>query len=161
MMNLNTQLKKIATRHGLILAIALAGFFLAMRALGLGHNYWMRALNFIFVFGLVYSAIRRFKDISGGQYYEEFFDLFKTGIRTSLVGIGIFAVFLLAYLGFIDQAFMLELEQMESFGGLISPISVSFLIFLEGMGSSFVCSYLAIQLLKSRTVERPVEPSQQ
>lgn len=157
MSDLKFQLRRISKRNGLILAVVLAAFFLIMRAVGLGHNYWMRSLNFIFVFAAILASIKGFKKASGKPYYEEFFDLFKVGIFTSLVGIGIFSIFLVVYLGFIDVAFMDELQKYESFGGLINPVSVAFLIFLEGMGSSFICAYVAIQIQKSRTVDRPVE----
>lgn len=152
MQNFNYHLNRISRRNGVIMVLALIVFFILMRVVGLGHNYWLRGLNIIIVFATVGGAIKSFKNLSDGAY-EEFFDLFKVGLRTSVIGIGLFAIFLIIYLGFIDPAFMDELQQFESFGGVISPISIAFLIFLEGMGSSFVCSYLAIQLLKSRTVE--------
>ena len=151
------QLKRISNRTGVVLVAMLIAFFLLMNSLGLGHNYWLRSLNFVFVFAMIYSSIRSFKLSSSREYYEEFFDLFKIGMRTSLIGIGIFSVFLIAYLGILDPVFMEELRQYESMGAVISPISVAFLIFLEGMGSSFVCTYMAIQLQKSRTVEMEVE----
>lgn len=68
-----------------------------------------------------------------------------------------FSVFLLVYLGFIDVIFMDELQKYESFDGLINPVNVSFLIFLEGMGLSFICTYVAIQIQTSRTVDVPME----
>lgn len=73
-----------------MLAAVLTAFFLIMRAVGLGHDYWMRSLNFIFVFTAILTAIKSFKTVSGKSYYEAFFNLFKVGTFTCLVGIGVF-----------------------------------------------------------------------
>jgi len=157
MNDFNYYWRKIPNKQGLLMFAGLTVFFLLMRAFGLAHSYWLRALNIFVVFFFIRQAIMGYHKKIKASYYEDFFDYFKIGIRTSFIGIGAFAVFLAVYLDLIDPAFMEELQDQESFGGLITPVSVSFLIFLEGMASSFVCSYAIIQIKKSRTVEKPEE----
>lgn len=153
MNDFNYYWRKIPNRQGLFMFLALTAFFLLMRAFGLAHSYWLRTLNIIVVFIFIRQAIETYRSKIKASYYEDFFDYFKIGIRTSFIGIGLFAIFFALYLDLLDVAFMEQLQQYESFGGLITPVSVSFLIFLEGMASSVVCSYAIIQIRKSRTVE--------
>lgn len=155
------QNKTVPRKYGLILFAVFTTFFLLMRAVGLGHVYWLRALNIVILLLVILGAIRSYKAHSDANVFEDFFDFFKIAMRTALIGIGLFALALALYLDLIDKAFMAELQAQESFGGLISPVSVSFLIFFEGMGSAFLCSYVAIQLLKTRTVEKPVDTKEE
>ncbi len=153
--------KTVPRKYGLILFVVFTAFFLIMRFAGLGHIYWLRSLNIIILLVGILGAIRSYKANSDANVFEDFFDFFKIAMRTALIGIGLFAIALALYLDLIDKAFMAELQEMESFGGLISPVSVSFLIFFEGMGSAFLCSYVGIQLLKTRTVEKPVDTKEE
>ncbi len=157
MSNFDIHWRKIPRTYGLILFGLFTLYFLLMRTVGLGHEYWLRSLNIVWLLLGVFGAIRAYKKNSTASVFDEFFDYFKIAMRTSLIGIGLFAIFLALYLDLLDPAFMADLQEYESFGGLISPVSVSFLIFFEGMASAFVCSYLAIQLLKTRTVEKPIQ----
>jgi len=149
--------RKIPNRYGYILFALLTVYFLAMRFAGLGHVYWLRATNLVIVFFIIRASILNYKKNSDASYYESFFDFFKIAIRTAFIGIGLFAIFMALYLDQVDLAFMEEIRTVEKISPYISPVSAAFLIFIEGMGSAFVCSYLAIQILKNRTVDRPIE----
>lgn len=155
------KIKDISRKYGLLLFVLFAAYFLIMRAVGLGHEYWLRSLNVVWLLLGIMGAIYAFKNQSENTVFDAFFDYFKVAMRTALIGIGFFALGLAVYLDLIDPAFMAELQEYESFGGIISPVSVSFLIFFEGMGSAFVCSYLGIQLLKTRMVEKPTETKEE
>ena len=48
---------------------------------------------------------------------------------------------------------MNELRTMESASPYLSPVSAAGIVFIEGFGSAFIISYMAIQLLKKPTVE--------
>lgn len=151
----------IARKYGLWLFVLFTAFFLVMRLAGLAHVYWLRSLNVVWLFLGIIAALRAVKRTYEVSIYENFFDYFKVAMRTAFIGIGLFAIALAVYLDLIDPAFMAELQAYESFGGLISPVSASFIIFIEGMASAFVCSYVSIQLLKTRMVEKPTETKAQ
>ncbi len=149
--------KTIPAKNGLIMFLALAGFFLLMRAVGLAEVHWLRALNVIFVFILVRNAIQAYHKRAGASYYDDFADFFWIGVRTSLMGIALFAAFMAIYLDKLDPQFMAQLRVEESFGGEITPVSAGVIIFIEGMASALICTFVLIQLMKSRTVEIPSE----
>lgn len=153
--------KTIPTKNGLIMFLALAGFFLLMRAVGLAQVHWLRALNVVFVYLVIRNAIRTYHKKAGANYYDDFGDFFWIGIRTSLLGIGLFAAFMAVYLDQIDPQFMNMLEIKENFGGRITPVSAAAVVFLEGIASAFICAFVLIQLMKSRRVEGPTRQKDQ
>ena len=149
--------KTIPVKNGLLMFVAMVGFFLIMRALGFAGTHWLRALNVVFVFILIRNAIRTYMNKSGGSYYDDFADFFWIGVRTSLVGIGLFAAFLAIYLDKLDPQFMADLAVQDSFGGEITPVSAGVIIFIEGMASALICTFAYIQLVKSKTKEQPTQ----
>lgn len=149
--------KTIPVRNGLLMFAALVGFFLLMRALGFAGTHWLRALNVVFVFILIRNAISTYRQKSGGSYYDDFADFFWIGVRTSLLGIGLFAAFVAIYLDQLDQQFMADLAVNDSFGGEITPVSAGVIIFVEGMASALICTFAYIQLVKSKTKEEPTK----
>lgn len=151
--------KKVSNRYGLLLFGGLTAYFLLMRGLGLGHEYWLRLFNIFIVFGSLVAAMAHYKRISDREYYAQFFDFYKVGMRTALVGIGSFALFLALYFDLLDPVFLQEAKRVENLSPILSPVMAAGLVFFEGIGSALLCSYLAIHLLKYRTVEKPLEPA--
>lgn len=145
--------RKIPNRYGLLLMGALIGFFLLMIALGLGHNYWLRSLNALILFFTLRGAILKYRKESKENMYEDFFNFFKVAMRTAFVGIAGFTVFVAIYLDLIDPAFMEEVRQIEKISPYLTPITAAGIVFIEGFGSAFVCTYLVIQITKQKTVE--------
>lgn len=131
----------------------LTAFFLIMRLVGLAEIYWLRAFNFVIVLIFLRNAIVSYKNESNTTYYDDFTDMFRIGVRTSFIGIGLFAVFLALYLDQIDKPFMASLAVKESFGGQITAVSAAFIVFVEGMVSALAGSFVLIQLFKAKTVE--------
>ncbi len=153
--------RTIPNRHGFMMFVLLTGYFLIMRFIGLGHDYWLRALNLLIVFFVIRSALRTYRSRSQASYYEDFTDYFRIAARTSLVGIALFSVFLAIYLDQLDTVFMEEIRTQENISPYLTPVSAAFLIFVEGITSSLACGYILIQVMKSRTVEKPLEAKQE
>lgn len=149
--------RRIPTKNGLIMFGLLTAYFLLMRALGFAEIYWLRSLNIIFVLWFVRNALVSYKATSGASYYDDFSDMFRIGVRTSFVGIGLFSVFMALYLDQIDPAFMADLAEKESFGGEVTAVSAAFIVFVEGMVSALAAAFVLIQLFKSKTVEGPAK----
>lgn len=147
--------RTIPTRNGILLFVALAAYFLIMRALGLAHNLYLRAGNLIWLYLALRATVMQYHRQANGSYYEDFFDYFKISMRTAFIGTALFSAFLAIYLDQIDPGFMQILQQDRNFGGHISPVSVAVLIFIEGISSSLVVSFLYIQMKKYKTVEGP------
>lgn len=149
--------RTIPVRNGLFMFLALVAFFLLMRAINLAGIHWLRALNVVFVFIFIRNAITSYHKKAGASYYDDFVDFFWIGTRTSLMGIALFSAFVAIYLDQFDTAFMKQLEVEDSFGGQITPVSAGVIVFIEGMASALICTFVYIQLTKSRTVEGPTE----
>jgi hypothetical protein len=145
--------RKIPNRYGVLLAAALIGYFLLMRALGLGHVYWLRALNAFILFFTVRGAILKYRNESSDTMYDEFFNFFKIGMRTAFVGITAFAVFVAIYMDVLDPTFLEEVRQVEKLSPYLTPVTAAGIVFIEGFGSAFVCTYLVIQISKRKTVD--------
>lgn len=152
--------RKLPNRYGLFLFGLLMAYFFISLALGLAHEYWLRAFNFLFLFGTLWAVVKRYKKETSSSYYEEFFDFFKISMRTAIIGIGLFAIFIAFYLDLINPQFLVEMKEIEQLSPYLTPISAAAILFIEGVGSSFVCSYLVIQILKSKTVEKPAKEQQ-
>lgn len=148
--------RKIPNRYGVLLAAALVGYFLLMRALGLGHVYWLRALNALILFFTVRAAILNYRRESTENMYDDFFNFFKIGMRTAFIGIAAFAVFIAIYLDILDPNFLNEVRQVEKLSPYLTPVTAAGIVFIEGFGSAFVCTYLVIQISKRKTVEKPL-----
>lgn len=149
--------RKIPNKYGIILMAALIGYFLIMRLLGVGHEYWLRVFNAVILFFCIRGAIKAYKVRTSARFYEEFFDFFKIGMRTGFIGIAGFTAFVAIYLDVIDPVFMTEVRELETLSPYLTPVTAAGIIFIEGFGSSFICSYLAIQIMKRSTVEKPVK----
>lgn len=145
--------RTIPTKNGLFIFGGLTAFFLIMRLVGLAEIYWLRSLNLLIVLVFLRNAILSFKHESHSNYYDDFTDMFRIGLRTSFIGVGLFSVFLALYLDQIDTPFMESLAVKESFGGQITAVSAAFIVFVEGMVSSMAASFVLIQLFKTKTVE--------
>jgi len=150
---------RISRNNGLLLAALFITYFLIMRSLGLAHIYYLRAINALFLLLMMRQGISAYRKKITDEKYGTFFDLFKLSMRTAFIGLAIFSVFLAVYLDALDPAFMSEIATMESTSPFLSPVSVVGIVFIEGIGSAFVLSYLLIQAMKKRTVELGSEVS--
>ena len=138
--------KALSDKTGIVLAIALIGFFLLMVKLGWAEILWLRYFNFMFLlFGLIYAFKKYNEKVkSSGMHY---FDGLRLGLRTTLIAIIPFTVFMAGYLKF-DTAFMDYVRQSAEFGKYLSPMSASIGIALEGVVSGFLTSYCLMMYFK-------------
>ena len=144
---------RISRNYGIALGLFLSGFFLVMRLVGLGHEYYLRVFNALILFMVIHQVITKYRNYLEFEQYGTFIEHFKLAMRTAFIGIASFSVFLALYLDLLDPMFMNELRTMESASPYLSPVSAAGIDFIEGFGSAFIISYMAIQLLKKPTVE--------
>lgn len=136
----------IGIKYGILSAIAFVLFFFLMQLLGLAHFYWLRALNYIFLFGGVFLAIKEYKGKHSSTF--SYMNGIGVGIMTSVISTGLFAVFMTLYLGVLDPEFMLEVKKEEMFGQYLNPYIAGALIFLEGSISGAFTAYILMQYFK-------------
>ena len=152
------EIQKIALKHGILLMLALVGFFFLMKAFGLEHHLELRALNIIILFSFVYSALITYKKRNNNQL--PYLAGIQLGIFTSIIGVVSFAALVLIYITVLVPSFMVEIKEQEPFGDFLNPFLVTFTIILEGSFSGFLASYASLQYLRPSRMNKRVKVSE-
>jgi hypothetical protein len=153
----NNRVERIGIRYGLWVAAGLILFFLFMKLIGLVHNLELRFLNILILAAGVIAAIRELKNTSNKRYLS-YMKGVGCGLITTGVGVILFAVFLVFYLGFIDTAFMAEIKQKEAFGDILNPVTVAITIIMEGGFSGVILTFATMQYMKFSLLKASREP---
>ena len=139
----------VAIKYGVLTTIALIGYFLIIKLLGLHTNPWFRLLNGLFVAYGIYVSIRRYKTISGNAF--NYINGFKVGLITGFLATSIFALFMGIYMFHIDVDFRNTLLKDwfndSNYGGGI----LIFVIIVEGLASTTILTLTFMQILKNST----------
>jgi hypothetical protein len=138
--------KRVSLKAGVLSAIAIIGFFLLMKLLQLHYILELRYANVVFLyFGILYALTQRRKYQGEIEYLPGLMD----GLKTTVICVLSFTVFLVTYLLFIDTDFMLYIEQEAPFGKYLSPWTVAGAIFIEGFISGGIISFCLMQYYKN------------
>ena len=140
-----TTIESVALRFGFITALGLITYFLAMKLIGWVHIVELRVLNFLILAAGVTMAIRYFKRTLGSLAYLKGMGV---GFFTAMVAVITFALFLLIYLWQVDPGFMELVQQQESLGRYLDPLTVAFTITMEGFGSGYLITFIVMQYMK-------------
>lgn len=144
-----------AIRYGGLMALALAGFFLLMKAFGLEHNLELRALNLFILFSFVLMSVDHFKEKKSENFV--YLKGMGLGLLTSAVGVLIFATLVILYITIINPSFMEIIRQREPFGDFLNPLLVGCTIVIEGMASGFLATYAIMQYYKKSHFVSPIK----
>jgi len=128
-------------------------FFFLMKLFGLDEFTELRLLNFIFVFWGINSAIKKNIFKNGNNNYLENLSL---GFRTSFLAILLLIFSLTIYLFYINPSFIHVMENSKIWGNNLTPPLIAFAIFIEGISSSLVCTFILMQYWKNYKVAKPV-----
>jgi len=137
-------------KFGIYTGLGLIIYFLLMKVFGFHRFIELHYLNMILLFfGLMFS-IKRIKLFSGELKY---FEGLKIGIIVTITSVILFNLFMLVYEFFIDPSFLTLLQDKISFGYVESPSITSFIvfgiIFIEGLSSGFIFTYILMQYYKN------------
>ncbi|MEH0156072.1 DUF4199 domain-containing protein [Limibacter armeniacum] len=143
---------KIEWKHGLLMAFCLICYFLGMKWAGFFERMELRIFNFIIHLIYVLKAVREYRK----KYPEHFnyFNGFIVGILTTAIGVLCFAFFLFIYFN-LQPDDMSQLREKASHGSYLTPLSLSIIIVMEGLGTGIVISYIVMRYvgrLKKRKV---------
>lgn len=137
---------KLSNWCGVFTFVALAAFFLIMRAFGLHEILAFRYLNFIFLASVVLIAFTLYRkrfNYEGIRYLTGI----KMGIHINLLGSFLFAVFMGIYLS-ADTSFMEYIQHHGEFGRFLTPIRAAGGLFIETFAAGAILSYSLMQLYK-------------
>jgi hypothetical protein len=141
----SNSMEKIGIRWGIYTFLMLSAYFLLMKIAGLVHILELRFLNAFIMFFGCYKAIRTTKDhVKPFRYFKGL----GAGSLNALVSSSLFTLFGILYITVIDPAFMQELKQNEPLGLYFNKYVAIIQIFIEGIGSGFIFSFIIMQWMK-------------
>ncbi len=138
-MNVFNNPNRVPEKFGIFLAIGLAVYFVLMKLVGLVHITELRILNVFILVWAIYGCLKGIHKAEGGSNY---FRNMVAGVLTSSVGVGLFALFLFFYMSFIDTGLMESIRENEAMGRFLNPYMISFIIFLEGVFSGMLFTFI-------------------
>ncbi len=135
--------------NGILLFISIGILFLLLELLGLSSHYYLRILNFpIVVYFLNRQIKHNIKNEKKG-FYQNFFSCCIAG----LTGISLGIIGLLIYLSIKGgDEYILKLSKSFLLGGNLSAVQYSFALFIEGIASILIVSYINVQYWRLKKV---------
>lgn len=138
-------MEKIGIRWGVYTFLMLSVYFLLMKIAGLVHILELRFFNAFIMFFGCYKAIRTTKDhIKPFQYFKGL----GAGALNALISSSLFTLLGILYVTLIDPVFMTELKLNEPLGLYFNSYVAVIQIFIEGIGSGFIFSFIIMQWMK-------------
>jgi hypothetical protein len=124
-----------------------------MKLLNLEQFTELRLLNFIFVFWGINNSLKTniFKNHST-NYLENLY----IGFATSFLSMLLLIFSLTIYLYYIDPSFIQIIENLKIWGNHLTPPLIAFAIFIEGISSSLVCTFILMQYWKGYKIPKGV-----
>ena len=145
--NSDDTIHKICLKNGLLTSVLLIMTFVAFCACT--HRLEIHQLSvanmLILAFG-VYFALENYSQNGEGGTIE-YFEGFKVGMYTSLVSVGIHALFLLGY-SYFDPSVLPSLASSHTFGVALYPFSVAGVTLFEGLASALIITFCLMQYFK-------------
>ena len=147
-------MKKVAIKYGIFMFLGFTALFLIMHELAQVRNFNLRILNGFIHIGLIYAAIREYRKVVMEKSSAIVSGVF-VGMYTSIVGVLPFTIFIMLYLT-ADTAFMEHIKASIPTGKYFNPFTASLFIFVEGIATSLIGSYLLdrfVDINKSKPTE--------
>lgn len=138
-------MKKIAIQYGLLLLASFVGLFLFMHEVMEVRNYNLRILNGFAHIGLIYLAIRRYRQ-ENPDTVNNYVSGVTAGMYASVVGVLPFTAFVMFYL-IGDTTFMNYIQETIPIGKYFNPFTASLFVFTEGIAVSLIGSYIAVRII--------------
>jgi hypothetical protein len=149
------KIEHLIVRTGLISVIALIAYFLVMRLIGLAEITELHYLNgVILLAAIIYALNKQTKNLSGSKM--DYLDGIKIGMGITGISVVGFGVFVALYLGFADPAFLTYLQAELSMGDYFTPVTAGLAVFLEGVASGAVFTFVSMQYFKDVGSEKKV-----
>ena len=149
--NSDDTLHTICLKNGILTATLLIISFIVF--CGYTHQFEIHQLSVVnmLLLGLgVYFAIHRLSE-TGKADSVDYFEGFKVGIYTSIVAVGIHALFLLVYT-FIDSSVLTEIKSGHIYGIILNPLTIAGVTFFEGLASALVITFCFMQYFKKNDI---------
>jgi len=145
---------RIPEIYGLGIAVALMGYFLIMKAIGLSHVVELRLVNLAILMIGVYLALRKFKNSHEDRL--NYFRALITGVATGAIGSSVFAVFLFIWMK-VDPALMQAIIENDPMGRYLNAYIAAFIVALEGVFSGLLVTFILINYVTTDEISASVD----
>jgi len=132
-------------KYGLFTSLALIIYFLSMKLFGLEKNFYLRFLNFLIIIVGIYALIKQELKKPDATYFSTLI----SGISMTVVSVLTFLVFLAVYIKAFDPSFIEVMEESQIWGNQLSVVQASVAIFIEGMASGLIITFVWLQFFKN------------
>jgi len=141
-------MKKIIIKNGLLLTASLIGYFLIMKLFGLHYKTELRIFNAILVIYFIHKSI---KDYYTQVSEPDYIGGLLTGSLTNAIAVSVFGLLAPIYL-YVDPEFLGYLNNDGLWGSQLNVNKVIMILFMEGIPSGLIVSFVTMQYYKSKTV---------
>lgn len=131
---------------GVLTCVCLISYFFIMSAFKLQDNIELRGFNFIFILGGILLSLRLYAKATETDRIDYFAGL-KIGIRVVFTAVIPFAIFMAIYLVY-DDHLMTVIKTTTGVGDYLNPLTVAGAIFMEGLSSGIIITFIAMQYFK-------------
>jgi hypothetical protein len=145
--NSSDTIHKICLKNGILTSILLIMSFFAF--CGLTNRLEIHQLSVINMFLLAFGVYFAIENISptGKAGSVEYFEGFKVGLYTSLVSVGIHALFLLTYTIF-DSSVLIGIKSGHTLSIAANPLTLAGVTLFEGLASALIITFCLMQYFK-------------
>jgi len=130
---------RLPEKYGIFMALGLTVYFLIMKFAGLVHVTELRVLNVVFMIWAIRACLLSMQKADGHLNY---FKSLVSGVTVATIGTGIFAIFLFFYMSVLDKGLMDSIVENEAMGRFLNPYMISFIVFLEGLFSGLLFTFI-------------------
>ncbi|HKC67687.1 MAG TPA: hypothetical protein VKG26_05615 [Bacteroidia bacterium] len=142
----NLSVASLCNRAGILTFTCLVGYFFLMSAFKLQEILALRAFNFFILLGGIFWALHFYSKTIEEPKIDYFTGL-KIGVRTVFTAVIPFAIFMALYLVY-DGRLMYIIKESTGIGDYINPLTIAGAICIEGLGSGFITTFMAMQYFK-------------
>jgi hypothetical protein len=153
-MNIWNRNDRIVEIYGTIIALGLIVYFFLMYALGLIHVIELRLFNLFIMLSGVLFALKQYRRTHAGNL--DYFRALVVGNGAAALGTLTFTLFIFIYLK-LDHNLMESIRREEPLGLNLNPFIASFAIFIEGIFSGFMCTYLLTNYIVTNQVNEHID----
>jgi len=140
-------LERIGFKTGLITFVALLGFFMIMKLLGFADVLELRFFNgIILAIGVCYGINKFKRELNEDEFYLKGI---AQGFYIAAVAVTSFALFMSIYISFFDISLLQHIkDRYPNMGTSLNGFTIFLSIFMEGMASSAIITFAAMQYFK-------------
>ena len=145
-------MKSISVRYGLRLALALFALFSLAHLTSLIHHPGLRAFNGVFHLGLVYLAVRRYRQLHPRAW--NYASGTGVGVAAGMIGTVVFAAGVGVFLGLRPDV-MADIAAHTRLAEYLNPVTAAAVLTVEGFAVTVFASYFSMRLVDAGRAPAP------